>query len=296
MGVDSPSLAILSAAKSLGVDFRSTMMVGRQNFYGAGVESALRALFSLHQIQADAAEHVKANRFCEPLFKLLGATEVSSLDKSNYQQATNLHDLNLPVPAELHRKFSCVYDGGTIEHVFNCPQAFKNCMEMVCVGGHFVQISAANNFTGHGFWQFSPELIYRVLSPQNGFRITTVLMHEVEKGGRWFVVRDPQAVGGRVELCNRAPTYILTIAKRVNDGPILTAAPQQSDYVEEWSRGAKPALRRVRPAAIRSLDRLLPVPVKTAIKSMFPRLVTFREPQYRHVSQADVMSGRNLSA
>jgi hypothetical protein len=255
----------------------------------------LRTLFAVHHIPEDPAAHLKANRFCEPLFRLLGATEVSSLDMSNYQQATNLHDLNLPIPQELQARFSCVYDGGTIEHVFNCPQAFKNCMEMVRVGGHFLQTNVANNFTGHGFWQFSPELLYRVLSPQNGFRIKTVLMHEVQPGGRWFVVRDPQAVGGRVELRNCVPTYILTIAERVADGPIFAAPPQQSDYVETWG-SAKTASPGRRPKS-RSANRFVPGSVRSAIKSMFPNLVdSFHEPQYRRVSEADVMSGRNLSA
>jgi hypothetical protein len=74
--------------------------------------------------------------------------------------------------------FSVVYDGGTIEHVFNAVQAFKNGMEMVRVGGHFIQVNPANNFMGHGFWQFSPELIYRVFSAENGFNIRGVFLHE----------------------------------------------------------------------------------------------------------------------
>ena len=104
-------------------------------------------------------------------FRCWARGTVESLDVSTYEKATILHDMNLTVPYELRERFTVVHDGGTIEHVFNVPEAFKNCMEMVRVGGHFTQVNVANNYTGHGFWQFSPELIFRVFSPQNGYRI-----------------------------------------------------------------------------------------------------------------------------
>ena len=93
-----------------------------------------------------------------------------SIDASAYENATMVHDMNLPVGDELKQKFSVVIDGGTLEHVFNFPTAIRNCMEMLKVGGHFFAHTMANNFMGHGFYQFSPELFYRVFSPENGFR------------------------------------------------------------------------------------------------------------------------------
>src|SRR5207248_1444799 len=97
----------------------------------------------------------------------------------------------------------------------NVYQALKNCMEMVAVGGHFTQVNAANNFMGHGFWQFSPEMIFRAFSPANGYEIVVVLLHEVVPGGSWYVVTDPEEVKTRVESCNMLPTYILTVARRI---------------------------------------------------------------------------------
>ena len=65
--------------------------------------------------------------------------------------------MNTPIYGSLKNRFSALLDAGTIEHVFNFPQAIRNCMEMVKVGGHFIQVTVANNFIGHGFYQFSPE-------------------------------------------------------------------------------------------------------------------------------------------
>jgi hypothetical protein len=142
--------------------------------------------------------------------------------------------MNLPIPDHLRNKFSVVYDGGTLEHVFNVPQALKNCMEMTQVGGHFLQANIANNFMGHGFWQFSPELLFRVFSAKNGFEIETVLLHEVVSNGGWYLVADPDSVSERVQLCNSKPTYILTIAKKVSDVTVFATSPLQSDYVIKW--------------------------------------------------------------
>ena len=111
-----------------------------------------------------------------------------------------------PLPDDLRGRFSAVVDCGTLEHVFQFVQALKNCMEMVALGGHFIQVSNGNNFMGHGFWQISPELIYRVFSPSNGFHVETVLLHEVVPGGGWYFVSDPDQVRSRVQLCNSRPT------------------------------------------------------------------------------------------
>ena len=55
-----------------------------------------------------------------------------------------------------------VIDGGLLEHVFDFPTAIRNCMRMVRQGGHLILNLPVNNFPGHGFYRFSPELVFRV--------------------------------------------------------------------------------------------------------------------------------------
>jgi len=107
-------------------------------------------------------------------------------------------------------------------------------MEMLEVGGSLIQVACANNFMGHGFGQFTPELIFRVLSKENGFECKAVLLHEVVTNGRWFLASNPQSVASRVELCNSLPTYIVTIAQRISDVEIFARTPPQSDFVTAW--------------------------------------------------------------
>jgi hypothetical protein len=298
MGIDVPSVQLLCCAKSMGVDFSDTMMVGRQTVNAP--PDAIASILSATGTPREQTSAILEGQFAEPLFALLGARQVSSVDASGYEKATHIHDFNQPLPASLANRFSVVHDGGTIEHVFNIPQAFMNCMEMVRIGGHFIQVNVANNYMGHGFWQFCPELIYRIFSQENGFLIRAVLMHEPNKyarqghsSGRWYKVDDPAAHHSRVELINGRPTYICTIAQRVEDRRIFEHFPQQSDYVEAWRlRQPSPEfsnqrgiIRRIIPRSIKKLVR----GGRDAVKKIGG---PFDRPYYRRISDSDVVCGR----
>jgi hypothetical protein len=300
VGLDCASVKFLCAAKSMGVDFTNTMMVGRQTFYPN--RTTLDLVSAALRIPFDSAALLNKSKFGEPFFTLLGAEQVSSLDVSAYEDATYIHDMNLPIPIGLSQGFSAVHDGGTIEHVFNFPQALKNCMEMVRVGGHFTQVNVANNFMGHGFWQFSPELIYRAFSPENGFRVEAVLLHEVVPQGAWYAVQSPDEVRHRVELCNNAPTYILTIAKRIALKEIFAKAPQQSDYAAVWSGDSwgwqappqRPTeISRMTPYWLR---RFIPQRVVHLLRRAGKRPSPFSATYYRQIKEDNLLRGQIWSA
>src|SRR6185295_9992131 len=126
--------------------------------------------------------------YAEPLFHALGARKVFALDASAFEGAQVVHDLNLPIGPDLQEKFDLVYDGGTLEHVFNFPVALKNCMQLVRPGGQLILHTVTNNYCGHGFYQFSPELFFRALSPENGFEMERMVLHRIGPYGRWYEV------------------------------------------------------------------------------------------------------------
>jgi hypothetical protein len=237
MGIMLNDVRFLVNARAEGVSFARTLTLGRLNWYvrpGSLARWAERTGHDLTGLEVDRL----TGAYGEPFLHWLGATQVDSMDVSAYEGATVLHDLNQPVPAHLKGAYSVVFDGGTLEHIFNFPQAVRNCMEMTAVGGHLLLCSPANNEMGHGFYQFSPELWYRVLSPENGFTVERMLMyaqvHEHE-GDELFEVADPLAMGERVVLINHHPTYLLIQARRTADVPLFTRTPQQSDYATAWN-------------------------------------------------------------
>jgi hypothetical protein len=292
MGLDSAAILFLTGAKARGVVFSETVTLGRQSFFpeAPALGRVLRQLGS----GLDAGQFIRQNQFADEFFRLLGARSIRSIDYSGYEQATLIHDMNQPLPDSLRETATVAYDGGTLEHVFNITQAFKNSMELVKVGGHFIQVNEANNFLGHGFWQFSPELLFRMFTPDNGFQIEAVLLHEAESRDRWFRVSDPEEVRSRVQLCNCRPTYILTIAKRIAPADIFARPPIQSDYVPVWAGGDPNApLSLNRPGGVRRL-------VPSALLRFFKPLLIdnslfglgWDKPYYRRLTAESIVQGR----
>jgi hypothetical protein len=276
--------------------------VGRQNLF-VHVDDLRKVFreFDMPMTESEAREvHLAADGYVEPLLSRLGAEIVESTDASTYEGASILHDMNLPVAQLLHERFSAVIDSGTLEHVFNFPQAIRNCMEMISPGGHYLGITPANNFLGHGFYQFSPELYFRVFSQDNGFDAIRVFIYEDVAPFRWFEVRDPEAARSRVELRNYRETYLMVLARRARIVTLFERFPQQSDYVAAWdspgSRGMdqsllepRPFVRRKTPAWLKAALR----PVKQGLKE-FPMILQSRRfpKKWYHAVRASVMRDR----
>lgn len=94
------------------------------------------------------------------LFKALGFDVVHSLDCDDYERATLIHDLNREVPEALWDQYDVIFDCGTLEHVFDLPQALRNIHRMLKKNGLIIHASPSHNFVDHGFYMFSPTLFY----------------------------------------------------------------------------------------------------------------------------------------
>src|SRR5689334_17669252 len=229
MGVDAAGLRFLLTATAGGVDLSRTLTIGRQQLF---LEPAdLERAFADHGrplAPGDATGLMAGDRWSEPVLGRLGAGSVESLDASDYEGATIVSDLNKPVGAELEGRFTCVFDGGSLEHVFDFPTALRSCMRMVAVGGHLITVSPFDHYAGHGFYQLGPEVPFRAFAPEHGYEIERVLLSEGPD--RWWELSDPAAVGRRAELPRRRPMLMYAQARRTSAVEPLATAPQESDY------------------------------------------------------------------
>lgn len=256
MGITLASARFLTQSRAAGTRFGSVLTLGRQGMsIGPG---------RLREILDDCGVSLRKGSFAELESRLaaakwpfeefltaLGADEVLACDASDYEGAAVVHDLNVAVPEHLHERFDTVIDGGTLEHVFNFPVAIQSAMQMVKVGGRLFVMTPANNYFGHGFYQFSPELFYRVLSEENGFRVDRMVALVEDGGvsrlfgrpyyfrltGPWYAVQDPQVIHKRVTLMNQLPVTLFVEATRTAAAPIFARPPQQSDYAVQWTAG-----------------------------------------------------------
>ena len=237
MGINTSIGTLLSRARQQGVRFGHTLTIGRQALTIPQYE--LERIARKYGI-ANPGDATGGDGWADSfLVRYLDAESVSSMDFSEYESATIVHDLNTPVPPDLHERFDTVIDGGTIEHVFDIRQALANYMSMVKAGGGLFIAAPANNLCGHGFYQFSPEFFYRVFSRENGYAVREAFLIESpllesSRQLRYFRVRDPEEVRKRVELLNCRPVMLFVHAERLASVPLFTSAPCQSDYKVHW--------------------------------------------------------------
>ncbi|HET6995263.1 MAG TPA: hypothetical protein VFI06_09800 [Chitinophagaceae bacterium] len=237
MAITNNCSTFLFYARSLGVSYDKTLMLGRLNLYAT--QAHIQEDINRFKNNSKKLEEVVfKDGYSEPLFEILGASQTDSIDFSDYEKANLIHDLNLPVPSDLKGKYTAVVDGGTLEHIFNFPTAIRNCMEMLQVGGHYLGITPANNLLGHGLYQFSPELYYGIFREENGFEVKKIIIvtqNSVSTQSDWYEVADPKKVRSRVMLSNSNPTYLMVLAKKIKEQPIFQKPVQQSDYEMVWN-------------------------------------------------------------
>jgi hypothetical protein len=315
MGITTSYAGFIIDAVASGMRLGRTLTLGHLTLYAppAAIE---HLLVSRRAWPPGLTNDVFLNRlsrspYVDEFLQILGAESVDSMDASSYEDATIIHDLDEPVPKHLHEQFDCVLDGGTLEHVFNFTSALRSSMQMTRVGGHLILSLPANNCFGHGFYQFSPELVYRALSVQNGFEIVCMEAVETslvqgfalgvpireELAGPRYRMPDPADTGGRMELYSRDPTVLMVVAKRRSVVPIFATTPKQSDYVTLW-KATDDTAGRVREthspnamvsagSALRSaLKRMLPLELRQACVAPFRRLLARRIRVRQQRSQA----------
>jgi hypothetical protein len=241
VGIKSSVAALLIRARERGASFTNTATIGRQSLTVPVAD--LAALARRLGIAEPEWSRFADDGFCEDFFRLfLGTETLTSFDASAYQNATVVHDFNTPIPKGYHQLFEAVFDGGTMEHIFDIKQVLSNYMALPKIGGDVYVCTNANNLCGHGFYQFSPEFFYRVFSEANGFHVEQVCMietpfHLVEKSSRQrvFEAADPMSVGKRMVVVTDKPVSIYVHARRIADRPLFVDPPYQSDYRIEWT-------------------------------------------------------------
>ena len=166
-------------------------------------------------------------------------------------QATIKHDMNLPISTNYFSQYDLVVDSGTLEHIFNFPQALINISNILKVGGIVYHFLPACSWLEHGFSQFSAEtlmswykingydIIHSYYSKQNkdidyysdkslnldNFKILNLLSKELSKEDF-------------INLKNRAPNEVVDVvivAKKISNVGSFTY-PQQGFWSDAWKR------------------------------------------------------------
>jgi hypothetical protein len=233
MAINPVSAELLMLSRRLTPEAADVLMLGRQWLRLKQREAA--GLRQRHGIDlSEFADDEGSDRhFAEPLFERLGFRRVDSMDAAAYQGANLIHDLNTPVAGELHQRYDWIFDGGTLEHVFHLPEASTSIAGMLRNGGLFISMTPCNNWMGHGLYQFSPELWFRLYSPERGFtcRLAALFEHD---SGQFHALQDPASSGRRHAFNPPGRLSMLLVAQKTGD-PQTQQLPAQSDYAATWA-------------------------------------------------------------
>ncbi len=235
MGVNAAGLGLMALARASGADFSRVVTIGRQRL---NVSPDDLERFFTQRGRPELAAALNANPgdgYCEQVLKVaFGASDVQSIDASDYEQAAIVHDMNTPIAT--NERFSVVLDFGTLEHVFNVPVAFDNVATLAALGGHIMHVLPGNNLAGHGFYQFSPELFFQIYAPERGYEGTRVFAAPASAPDTWYEVKAPRELKRRVDITSRDQLYLLVLTRKVGEPTPLAQRPvQQSDYMALWA-------------------------------------------------------------
>ena len=168
---------------------------------------------------------------------MLGADSIDTMDYSSYERATIVHDLNKPVPLELHNAFDYIFDGGTTEHIYDVKMVNDNIKNMLKEGGTYICVTTCNNFVGHGFYQFSPEFFRSVYSAEAGYKVHSINLIELLENDPFINMHNiPAPVPGNRQDVKTGPNqyYVAACIEKIFT-PSDETNIQQSDYVKIWS-------------------------------------------------------------
>lgn len=275
MGITYEMATLLLQAKRAGLDLSAPLCLGRMRMSVRPYELDTLLDRLLPDVEHRARADALASIWAEPFLRMLGAETVQTLDASAYEGADIVHSLNDPVPRDLWGRFSVVIDGGTLEHVFNTATALDAVMRVLRPGGIFVTCGPCNNQVGAGFYQFSPELYFRVFTPENGFRLLGLYLSAARQT-QWWEVVDPAESGRRTVFRAPGETRLLCVARKEDPDGQLREGPTQSSYATAWDRAPASAgpegteestsTRRRVSAAKRALHAVLPRGLVTGLR------------------------------
>ena len=231
MGIDKVVLeAIILSHRYLPRENRSRVMsLARQQIHIQ--PQTMNHLFQKHGINAPLHQ---CGEYFEALFQNMGYMVTDSIDNSAYEDATIIHNLNLPLRLQgRENRYNYVLDGGTIEHIFNCPQVCENIIDMMEVGGIYCSVTVNNNFSGHGIYQFSPEFFLSAFAPKYGMEVLELYLAEVNADREnWIDVKSFNGWRNNTQINTQNSVYIIAIIRKISDDreSLLLNPPNQYSY------------------------------------------------------------------
>jgi len=152
-------------SRFLGVEHRSrpirgrVFTLGRKTLRVSANDAAAILRSERREVQSPGVEEGRqgTGQFDDSAFlAMLGVHRVDSIEISDYEDATIVHDLGDATPSSLEGQFDFSYDGRTLDNVFGPVTGVRNVSRPLRHGGRVVRIEHASNDTNSAYPQSSP--------------------------------------------------------------------------------------------------------------------------------------------
>jgi hypothetical protein len=120
------------------------------------------------------------------LFKKFNLKKLVSFDINKLEGASEIKDFDNPI--NYKKKFDIFFDGGSLQHIFNIPQALKNIIKMTKLNGTIIHTITFDGFQGFGLYQLSPEIFFNLYNKKNGFKNTKIYLIENLNNKYWYKI------------------------------------------------------------------------------------------------------------
>jgi hypothetical protein len=176
------------------------------------------------------------------LFSAMGFERVDSMDYSEYQGASIIYDLNNPnVPDGYCNLYDFIVDAGTMEHIFNLPNALQAIFKMLKPGGTFFFDQPVFYHVNHGFYNVSPCLYYEYFLQNNwkinGFRLYLCELPDMEPY-KCVSSSEQDMRMGQIHIEDNT-ACLMWGAVTKTENTVCTVIPQQYKYVDLWNESVR---------------------------------------------------------
>jgi len=89
-------------------------------------------------------------------FAAFSDCKVEAIDVSDYEGAEIVHDMSVPIPGHLKGQFDFIYDGSSLDNIFNTATAMQNINDLLKPGGRCVLFNWSNS-VATAYAQLSPD-------------------------------------------------------------------------------------------------------------------------------------------
>ena len=189
-------------------------------------------------------------------------------DRSPYEGAETIVDLNLPLPASMGGTCDFLYSGGTLDNVFNPAQVLMNASAMLAPGGRMVSYETGQGILG-AYLQFTPEWFYSFFAVNRYKRVSVYLLHQEEFGESRFeynttvyewnpeFTRNSDFNYFEASTTHPGIQYVLCIAEK-GDMSSNDQIPVQMQYIDEHALDWRTMVDRKNLEAFPTLSDLTP--------------------------------------